>query len=1474
MLTTIYLGGELGHLFGRKWKLRVKSAAEALRLIEANRPGLMAYLVNSGDRGIDFRVRVNGETIGEDQVNFQRPGSVIRISPVVRGSKNKYLGLIVGVALVVLTWGAGAGYFGAYAAAVAGAGTGIGSLTVGALVGGIGISMALGGIANLLSPQPSSAGDDSSGRNSHLFGGPQTTTQQGGPVPLCYGGPIIIGSSRISAGVYTEQLAAENLPDDEDLPGPDPKGEGGFTVKESLSAYSYTDPDDKSLQARELRSLQISRILDVLCEGQIAGLCDAAGNVLSYGERLKGTFFDQTPVRGVDGKLAFSKFATAFRNGTAGQSYMAGFPSVEQEVNVNAEIVKGGDKFANAVQRQILAGAFNAVRVQIRVPGLYRYDDQGNRSGTDIHLTIQAKKSTDSTWMQIIGSRTSNGEMDGLIIGESMDQIVYSYRLPLDGDFTWDIRIIRETDDSEDLAKLQNRTFFQSYTLISDYKLRYPHSVIAGTELSAEKFSDVPEISWRVKGKLIKVPSNYNPDTRNYTGTWDGSFAGCPITLTDNYAARASTLTVEAIATALPDNSPIEITVGLVKSEAYLLGDHAVGSTILTITPIPRALSAGATGYGFKLKWTNNPAWVFYDILHHSRYGLGRYIPADRIDTAALYSIGRYCDGVDEDGTFVGVDDGNGGIEPRFTCNCYIGGAEEAFRVLQDLASCFRAVAFWSTGLISAVQDSPKSPIFQFTDANVIDGSFNYSGSSRKSIHTVAMVTYNNPDLFFQRDIETYEDEVLIDRFGVREARVTSFGCTSKSQARRMGKWLIETEKLETQTVTFRCPLEGARVRMGDLIQIRDRYKSVNRLGGRIASVEEGVIVVDSDVTLTADAHTIIVSLDAGGVRELSVTNGAGVHRALTVTGDVSGVSSEAVWILRNDNVEPFVARVVELKELENQVFEITALEYVAGKFAVVEEDATIVAPPTSDLPSAAAPGVVSNLAIEERLVITPAGSQRQLFASWSPSASSYVIGYRAEYRIPGGQWTPASDISAAVTTPGIPVTIQGQYGFRVRSVGYYRVESEPVMATYTIGEVTAPAAPTGFTIDALPEALELDWVNPSDIDLAAIEVWTGTVNNLTLATRVQVAFISRWTHTGLAAGVARFYWIRAVNRSGVYSDFAGPVTATPLDGLTQVIIDTNTKNTVFRQPTEPVAYAIGDVWFDSDDGNRIYQWNGTIWEDVQRVLDKSDFGTGVKPVEIVDTLPASGNVKGRTVFLTTDNKFYRWTNDVIGTGTDYWTNDIDGADIVAGSIVTAKLAAGSITATLVGTNEIISSSANVGNATITTAKIADLAVGGAKIADLAVSTGKIADLSVSTLKIANQAVTIPVSSSSSSTLSISTSSYTTVLSAAITSTGAPISIGFSLIANAIGDGTSDPAPKWAVRLKRGSTVIFETTNLGVFGTFPSSTWATNPTPFCFLIQDTPGSGTATYSLEAQALSIGGTNNVKNRTMTLLETKK
>lgn len=548
----------------------------------------------------------------------------------------------------------------------------------------------------------------------------------------------------------------------------------------------------------------------------------------------------------------------------------------------------------------------------------------------------------------------------------------------------------------------------------------------------------------------------------------------------------------------------------------------------------------------FQIGWCACPAWAYYDLVTTDRYGLGSYIDASQVDKWALYTISKYCNEL--------ISDGFGGTEPRFTCNVWINTRQEAYKLLNDFTSVFRGMAYWGTGSVTAVQDAPKDPVFLFTNSNVVNGQFSYQGSSAKGRHTVALVQWNDPDDMYRQKIEYVEDTVGIARYGIIEAQVVAFGCTSRGQAHRLGRWLLYSERYETEVVGFKTGSEGAMCRPGDIIKVADQFRAGQRLGGRISSATSTTITVDSLVTVPSGALTLYVVGSDGTVQTRSVSGVSG--SVITVTTAFNTVpEAQLGWVLSSASVSAQSFRVLTVTEADNGEHEITALSYEPSKYGYIEDNLTLVTRTITSL--SPTPDTVSSITFSEALYYYQNDVRSKLSVFW-PAATG-AVRYRIEWRFNGGNWTydetSASDYEILDTIPA-------KYEVRIYSIGVFGTQSKTyATANFTTsGKSAPPQDVTGFTANIDPMlGISLVWNNVTDIDLAQYEVRQGASWAAgTLVTRIRAN-----TYTlGAISGTAQTFWVKAIDTSGIYSlnaasytsAFSAPATTT----MTAEVIDNN----------------------------------------------------------------------------------------------------------------------------------------------------------------------------------------------------------------------------------------------------------------------------------------------------------------------------
>lgn len=350
---------------------------------------------------------------------------------------------------------------------------------------------------------------------------------------------------------------------------------------------------------------------------------------------------------------------------------------------------------------------------------------------------------------------------------------------------------------------------------------------------------------------------------------------------------------------------------------------------------------SGIWNGAFKTEYSNNPAWVFYDLLTNARYGAGEFIKENQIDKFALYSIAQYCDEL--------VPDGKGGREPRFTFNAYITTRGEAYDVLNAIAATFRGMLYYHEGTIVSVQDRPKAVTKIFSPANVIqsqsaDGElqeppFSYEGTARRARKTIALVSWNDPDDFYKEKIEYVEDRDGLERYGYNELQIRALGTTSQGQAQRMGRWALLTDQLETEVVTFKVASAGFFLLPGEVIGIADPAKEGKRFGGRLEGVtSSSSVVLDAPFTFTGAAYSLSVMLPDGTVQTRTVTSGAGTKSSVTVAPAFSlSPEAGAPWVLQEAGKGFRKFRVISASEDDGEVT-IIAVFYEEQKYNLADQ--------------------------------------------------------------------------------------------------------------------------------------------------------------------------------------------------------------------------------------------------------------------------------------------------------------------------------------------------------------------------------------------------------------------------------------------------------------------------------------------------------------------------------------------------------
>lgn len=550
------------------------------------------------------------------------------------------------------------------------------------------------------------------------------------------------------------------------------------------------------------------------------------------------------------------------------------------------------------------------------------------------------------------------------IEGKTTAEYQRAYLIQLTGAAPWRIRIRKLSDDSASTL-ISNKLYWSSYATIIERRFSYPNSAMIQMRFRAKEFSSAPSRGYYLDLLEVQVPKNYYPGEQ------------------------------------LPD--------GTYRPAEY------------------RTVGPGTTGGvwdgTFKTEWTQSPPWIYYALLTNKTYGLGDKIDESVIDKFALYEIAKFCDEL--------VPDGYGGFEPRFTCNVQFTTRQEALRTLHNLAGAFRAISFWGPSGVMCSPDMDSTPVRIFTEANVEDGMFTYAGSARNSRHNVAIVGWNNPENQFKQEWEYVPDDESIEEMGyVNETEVIALGCTSRGQAHRFGRWIILSEMFRTEVVSFKTGMEGCGVLPGDVIDVQDTRHG-ERKGGRIIGATLNQLTLDAPVKLKAgSSYTIGVMMPDLTVAYRGVFWNGSVDVETTTIELAAPLTvlpvRMAVWILSDNSAPTSQWRVLGIREAENSMVEISAIEHHKWIYAQVDSGKSFVTPRPIKLPTK--PGDIEGLSATLALAkINNTTFTRRLTVSWKNAARA--ARYSCRYRASNGNWIQLSTVPATFdvdsVAEGVAYTIE-----------------------------------------------------------------------------------------------------------------------------------------------------------------------------------------------------------------------------------------------------------------------------------------------------------------------------------------------------------------------------------------------------------------------------------------------------------------
>lgn len=546
----------------------------------------------------------------------------------------------------------------------------------------------------------------------------------------------------------------------------------------------------------------------------------------------------------------------------------------------------------------------------------------------------------------------------------------------------------------------------------------------------------------------------------------------------------------------------------------------------------PVARTYTGTWYGgFKWAHSNNPAWVFYDILLSDLYGLGDRIDSTQIKEEELYRIAQYCDQPVPDGR------GGNGTEPRFLCDVYIQSREEAWTVLTDLAAIFRGMTYWGQNQLVALADMPRDVDYIYTRANVINGKFSYASSSERTRYTTAMVSWSDPDNHYADAVEAVSDNSLVRRYGVNQTELTAIGCTRQSEANRRGRWALLTNSKD-RVISFSVGLDGAIPLPGHIIGVADQMLAGRVIGGRIRSVSGRSLTLDRKPE-AKPGDRLIINLPSGVSQARTVQAVSGNVVTVTV-GYGETPAAESAWSVDADDLAIQQYRVTGISDNGDNTYSITASQHDPDKYAHIDSGARLEDRPISIIP----PGVQEppkNVKISETSAMIQGLSVATLRVSWENTENA--IAYETEWRRDNGNWVPGPRTSAlGFDVQGI---YAGRYQARVRAINAAEISSVWANAPEMVlkGKIGEPPALASFTTASQVMGIIINWAFPPGAeDTQRTEIWYSSQSNGSGKMHLGDYAYPQRSHTmsGLAAGVQFWFQARLVDRLGN----AGPWTA------------------------------------------------------------------------------------------------------------------------------------------------------------------------------------------------------------------------------------------------------------------------------------------------------------------------------------------
>ncbi|KJW76920.1 phage tail protein, partial [Enterobacter hormaechei] len=750
-----------------------------------------------------------------------------------------------------------------------------------------------------------------------------------------------------------------------------------------------------------------------------------------------------------------------------------GFPGIENELQVSYEL-KQAVPYVRAVSNTQLS----ALRIRLGWPTLLLQKNNGDKVGTRVEYAIDL--SVDGGPYETV--------VNGAVDDKTTSLYERSHRVNLPKASTgWQLRVRRITPDSTSVNIVDTMRVV-AVTEIIDAKLRYVNTALLYVEFDAKQFPNgIPQVVCNPKGRIIRVPDTYDPETRTYSGTWEGVF---------------------------------------------------------------------------KWAWTDNPAWIYYDIILNERFGLGQRIDATQIDKWELYRIAQYCDQLVPDGK------GGSGTEPRFRCNVYIQDRNDAWTVLRDLAGIFRGMTYWGDNKMYVLADMPRDVWHIYNHASVVEGKFTFADPSETTRNTAALVNWSDPANHYKDTPEPVYDSDLAMRFDYRQLEMTAIGCTRQSEANRRGRWALLTNGIG-EVVTFSTGMDVPPV--GEVIGVAANELAGRTIGGRVSAVNGRNITLDRAADVKA-GNRLFLNLPSGTAqaRTVQAVNG----NTVTVTTPYSETpEAECNWGVDSDDLFIALFRVTGTRDNNDGTFEVTGTTYNPDIYSAVDTGARLDERPVSVIP----PGVQAppgNIVVDSYSTVNQNIAITTMRVAWDSVQGA--VAYEAEWRRDSGNWISVPRTSSlGFEVQGI---YSGRYLVRVRAVNASDVSS--VWATSSevniTGKVGNPPKPVGFIAsDNVVFGIELSWGFPANTDdTLKTEIQyslTGTEDDVMLL--ADVPFPQRkYQQMGLKAGQIFWYRAQLVDRSGNesgYTDFVRGQASIDVSDITDAILEEIKETDTFKDLIE-----------------------------------------------------------------------------------------------------------------------------------------------------------------------------------------------------------------------------------------------------------------------------------------------------------------